>query len=708
MRRSPDYEIFVSVDTEGKAFDGNMRTISVSYGREDGTSGSLSAPDGQWLNGAAVTMWLLENVIGAYRDAEGKQRIQTPVSFHFNYDLAVITKDFHDMQSIVYKSKDGRRYRNVLCNTIHKPGEVCRRIHRTDKAIQQLVITEGGENNLLAYHELSGLALATSAKRRFYAEYRPKGDDFTGNKRLDVHDTGTAFIGSLEKVIDDWQPAISEDQRDAIRWGKQTRKTGFTGGTVEQIEAYSEAECVAHAMCCRLLLSAVAAATDVELKPSELFGSGSIASAVLTHYGVVDRKQSITCDRTVMGLAIDDLPTMAYFGGLIEGPVLGVVNLVDEVDINSAYPSHMASMPCMREGHGEWHIGNSMTERLGYALVSWAVETPSTPPFLVRMKDGSVRSPLSCSRVWVTIPEARAAIDEFPNAILIHKVVNYEQTCECQPPLAFLATLYNKRLDVKLQMKAEERGSSEWKRLDSIQMAIKLVINSIYGKFAQRRPTPGKFSNLHYAAYITGRTRAQVRKESWLRESQGGTVVYQHTDSVLSTGGTPVDGGPSLGEWGMEKQSHKLFICQPGLAVSLGGGKKATRGCSADAFERAARIAAEDLIDFSTPPHTWPDFVVGRSVMLSRRQAIHESKGHLAGTFIDRPLSVSFHSSGKRDVYNAYRMDGEDRAWIVPPIRFIPPEDIASLADIRSFQSEIGRLLDQGADESQFELDDVL
>lgn len=705
-RRDKREEMFVSIDTEGVEIDGIMRTVSVSYGREDGTSDSLSAPPGEWLTGQETLEWLIDYLTGVYTDANGVQWKQAHVAFHFGYDTAVIAKDFTEDLTLIYKAT--ARNRNLLCNTQHKEDEECFRLHRYDEHLQQLVITEGGENDILTWHAPSQIGIATSTKRRFYAELRPLGDRMEGNRRLDIHDTGTAFTGGLLKVIDEWQPELTDEQKAAIEWGKASRKNSFDAADILDIEKYSEAECVAHARVCRKLLDAVREAGHIPMKPTQLFGSGSIASAALDYYDVAPRRKTMTCDHMVRGLEVDQLPTMTYFGGLIETPVLGQLDeAVDEADINSAYPSHMLSLPCMREGHGRWVskpgacFSDTPSGSLGYVLASWDVRTPSTPPFLVRTRQGLVRQPLTGSRVWVSLPEFETAAVRFPTGVTAHHVVYYVAECECANPLSFLNDLYSKRAGIKKEMKALEPGSSDWLLLNCQQLAIKLVINSIYGKFAQRRPALGRFTNMHYASHITGCTRAQVRRESWLREDQGGTIVYTHTDSVLSVGGNPVDGGSALGAWGLEKQSHAFTIVQPGLAVAMGGGKTASRGCGKSEF-RAGVEQWLQIVDLSKPPRTWPSIPIQRTFMLGRRLAIHEGHPELAGNFVRRDFNPGF-TSLKRNLDAAQPLPGNPRAWIIPPCKIVYEDEIATFEDIRSFETELSRLIAAG----QFDDDGV-
>lgn len=692
--------MFVSVDCEGHQAGGVMSLVSASYGREDGSSASLSAPPDGALTGPQVVRWLVDELSPKYTDPADTTWTQVPVAFHFGWDTAVICRDFTEGLRLVHKST--AKQRGLLCWTEHPDDTdrtACTKFHREDQALIQDVITEGGEGDVLAWHAASGLAIAASPKRRFYAEHRPHGDRFEENRRLDIHDTGSAFVGGLLRVIDVWQPELTEAQHQAIEWGKTARLHGFLGGTPELIEAYSEAECVAHARCCRLLLNAVQDATHVQVEPRALFGSGSIAAAAFKYHRVTKREDSDLGLKTVAGLSIDDISRMTYFGGLIEADVLGAIDVpVDEVDINSAYPSHAVKLPCMALGHGRWEHARGTTQLpgshdVGHVLASWSVDSDtSTPPFVVRTPQGTVRQPMSASRVWVTLPEYQAATERFGDDVIAHETVWWVQECGCSNPLEWLATVYDARQVIKTQMKAEEIGSDAWQALNCRQEAVKLVINSAYGKTAQQRPDYGAYTNLHWASFITGSTRAQVRRETWTREDQGGTVVYQHTDSVLSIGGAPADGGKALGAWGMEHQSLGLVIVQPGLAVSLDHGKVASRGCAADEFKTATErwVHTNDL---TVNPLLWQPLTIPREMMVSRRMAMARNKPELAGSFQTMPLTVTF-KGAKRDVRNATQLPGNPRAWQVPPVPFVTAQ--ATLQDLKDFKSALTKRIEAG------------
>jgi hypothetical protein len=695
-------EIVVSVDSEGvKNFYGGMDLFTLSYGREDGTSDSILTRDAK-----AALLWLME-LAGTYDEMR-----QSFHSFYFNYDIAILSRPFDPTQMFLIH-KSGARNTNLLCDhhTMHKPGErhtlrsmPCNKIHRKDIDYIAYIITNGGEGDLIAYDPDTHLAIAATPKRRFYVEYRPSGDRYEGHKILDIHDHGSAFVGGLEKVIDTWQPDISNDERAIIKWGKAARKIdGMLEANPAKTMKYSEAECVADARCVRLLINTVRAATGIVIRPSKLYGSGSIAGNAFKYHGMITREEMHTWEGENFDL-IQGLAEWTYFGGLIETPVIGLVDAtVDSEDINSAYPSHAIELPCMRQGHGHWNHGKvrqiASGSVLGYVQANWNVKTPSTPPFVVHTMKKEVRQPLTGSLIWVTLPEYRAAMEQFGNKIIGTDAYWWEQECDCENPLAWMSKLYDTRNDIKAQMKTVEYGSDEWQLLNVQQEAIKLVLNSCYGKLAQMRPTPGKYTNLHYAAYITGATRGQLRIRTWRKESMGGTVVYQHTDSVKFINAPLEDQGKGLGKWGGENPKDGLIILQPGLAAPLhptdkegNKTKGASRGCGADDFYSAARewVKTQDL---TIHPTKWKPLVIPITRMTSRRMALHRGKPETAGNFTDGELRVK-PSEFKRNLKRATPMPGQPLAWIVPPIQRV--DNPASLEDLRRHREEMQRRIESG------------
>lgn len=716
-RRKP--YMFVSVD--GEALQkvrtdynaGSMRLGSLSYGREDGSSGTL------WGSPKEILSQLVDVLHDrqTYDTPDGKFK-QAVVAFHFNWDAAVISKEFtpHDAPKYNYQiiRKVQSKIKTSLCGADHDPAD-CPRwhdhdemdrkeandlgievdeeweglMHRWNPDDMNIIIGEGGETDLIVWDRSSKLAIAATPKRRFYIEHRPHGDRYEEWRRVDIHDTGTAFVGGLLSVIDAWNPELTQEQKDIIEWGKKARTTHFENAPEDKIAAYSEAECVAHARVCRKLVETVSAAAHVVLHENKLFGSGSIAQAALRHYGVPKREES--------DLGEEWKALYTYFGGKIETPVIGLIpGLVDEEDINSAYPAKMINIPCMRGGHGHWvtrkrgvrDVLSRTTAVVGHVLVSWDFTgtSTSTLPFMVRARNSNVYTPYRQRRTWVTLAEYRAALEKFGNNIIEHECYYWEPDCDCEEPFGFLADLYKKRLEIKEKQGAVEKFSREWWELQVQQLAIKLVINSIYGKLAQRRPQVGSYTNLHLASYITGATRAQVNQRAWEVEDAGGTVVYQHTDSVLSIGAEPLDEGSALGAWGMEKPTEDLVIVQPGLATSISGtGKTASRGVKADVFIEAV-IDYASKVDFTQHPRNWPPLVVEQTQMISRRMAMARGEPETAGNFETTTMTINL-MPRKRDGERAEQIPTMPTAWKVPPIETVL--EPATLESIKVYQSQL-------------------
>lgn len=687
-RRLP--RMFVSVDCETEWSDELGRQViqTLSFGREDGSAGTYFGNEARRL-----FVRLFDDCEGTYTDDNGVTYQQVCVSFHFGHDTAVLANNlpFDDLQIV---RKVQKKIETGLCGANPEVPHECVQpgpkglLHRYDATDVQAVLADGIHSDLCAWDPNTGLAMAFGTGQGAYLELRPQGDRYDDWRKLRIRDTGRAFIGGLEAVISSWNPELDDRQRAAIAWGKRARETGFEGASLRDIADYSEAECVAHARVCRKLLTCISMAAHVPMREDQLGGSGSIAAAVMKHYGVPKRSQTHTDER------FDWLAIMDYFGGIIETPVVGLIQgCVNEKDINSAYPSRMIHMPCMREGHGRWDVQMSPESvpdgEIGHALVTWIVrDETSTPPFVVRRKDGRVAQPLVGQQVWVTLAELRDAKVRFPE-VWIHKSVVWVPECDCGNPFEFLADLYNYRQTVRAEMKTPGLDSVRWHELDDIQRTIKLLINSIYGKLAQTRPEPGPYTNLHYASYITGSTRAQVRRETWEQEAQGGTVVYQHTDSVLSTGVDVLDGGSGLGAWGLEHPTQDFLIVQPGLAMALGNnGKTASRGARVRDFTGAA-WDWHQRTDYTKHPVHWPKLEIKQDVMISLRLAMSRGKVHLAGSFEQKTTRISI-VSPKRDFRQAEPLPGNPTAWKVPPVRLVD-DGAASLEDIKVWKSSLDR-----------------
>lgn len=830
-------EMACSFDNEaiqdGEGNDARMKGKCLSWGLENGESGTYFW---KWDDDVPYTergpvgaiLYMCELIGKPYElkqpwgehPAGTKVRLR-PVSFHFNFDAAILLKDFDFAQMEVVR-KVQRKIESIVCRATHGENETCDKltnraallaalqkeiasqektgttpnsgdseanvtvedvkdqiIHAYDVEDIIAALIEGGEGDLAVWDPKSQLAVTHTPRRRFYAEIRPNGDYYGGWKwKLDVHDTGSSFVGGLEKSIDDWNPPISPKQRADIARGKQGRKVGFKDFTDDEIAAYSEAECVAHAMMCRMLLDTVLDVSNVPMKLTDLFGSGSVAKAHLDHWQVPRRGMKPTATNRSI-LDYEDIAQQTFFGGLIHTPLIGRVPIVDMdgnelfvigQDINSAYPDKFVRVPCMRRtvdkktrkiiDCGKWVETNRLPNEkheVGHVLASWDISIPdpegnivdketgeryssptSTPPFVVRGKNMGVYHPVKGVDTWVTLAEFREAKKEFGPKVKGHKFLYFRENCKCgnPNPLERVQRMYDERLAVKEKADAiadqcKKDGielTQEFWSLWARQLTIKLVINSIYGKFGQMRPQPGAYTNLHIASFITGATRAQMRRKIWDIEALTGIIAYVHTDAgyalvtvkpgeTLEEKRTSLDmddQGPELGKFGAENPTRDGLLWQAGLTYFrekqkkgawVRGGKVAARGIGTSVWEAAAdgTLNQADMgeIDFTRHPKEWPAIYATDRTMYGLRKSFALGKPELAGTFQNTEKKLSVFRTDvvdgqiviphgqRRDYENAVQVDGIPTLWTVPPIAMV--SDPATAADIKQHRSLLAR-----------------
>lgn len=752
--------MLVGVDCEGQQGHRNIKTKgvkkvmallvrqpymylrSVSIGREDGSRESYIPTEEELQTPgeaeACALLWLIHKLHGVYIDSQGKKWRQVPVAYHFGWDIATLLKEFKsDKMYLVHKTRTS--IETVLCGYHHTPEE-CHRLqddngtimrefvrtvedsgekagefkgilHRYDKEDVQTVLGEGGDTDVLAYDPDSQLAIAASPGRRLWVEFRPEGDRFQkgGVPSVDIHDVGRSFVGKFENAIDSWNIKLQPGDRDKIAQGKQAREVGFKGYTTRDIADYSEAECVALALMVRKFLDTILTAVRIKIPDMGLFGSGSVAARALKHYKVPRRKDE-------SDLSFEKMAKLTYFGGLIEAPIIGLIKdiTIEPEDINSAYPGKLVQIPCTRAGHGEWiEFDDDNFPRdahLGHIKAAWFIPRDKYKtemmPFIDRWDDGTVACPrMAIKPRLVSLAEYITAEKWFKEDIKARGGVYWRQDCPCEPPFAFLREMYDERQRIKSQMETLEKGSEDWWELKVQELAIKLIINSVYGKLAQQKPKMGSYTNLHLASYITGATRAQARDRIWEHEAAGGTLLYVHTDGIKVEGGAPKEETKELNAWGAEETFSSMFIIQPGIAVNVLEAKwnskkkkfdipgaSATRGVNDTEFVKALQKWLKK-VNLTKHPSKWPAIVVKGQRMISRREAEHRGKPWLAGTFKDHTMKLTS-ATKKRNLEAATQLtftDDQDprksTAWMVPAIDYIPEDRLATAESLDAYRS---------------------
>ena len=351
-----------------------------------------------------------------------------------------------------------------------------------------------------------------------------------GDKIHTSYDVWGFFQSSFEKALTDWNievPAI-------ITEGKAARGD-FTRWTLRRIREYNHAELTQLAQLCERLRDAV---TPLDLPIQSWHGPAALAAAWL-------RKNRIKEWKT------DDIPeglfeaaTRAYFGGRIDVLGYGIVEPVYHYDIVSAYPAAIAGLPKLTNIKWKRH-GKGLPPAGGLyaARISWDIPEAYWAPLPWRAGNGSIRYPLA-GEGWYWMHEVEAAIKKHGS-----QYFKCSESWRAEGDIEYpFRELVHSTFQYRKALKRDGKAS---------HVAVKLVLNSLYGKFAQTVGKPQYYSPI-WAGLITSHTRAR------LMEAITDDVVCVMTDSIWSSKPITVPIGGSLGEW-EEGNETRLVLAEAGL-----------------------------------------------------------------------------------------------------------------------------------------------
>lgn len=478
-------------------------------------------------------------------------------------------------------------------------------------------------------------------------------------------DVGGFFQTSFLNVIDPkgWkEPVCSVEEFEKIKVGKDRRGSAVLDDEMKEY-MHLEIEILERVMG---VLHGGMRDIGITLSPRQWFGPGQAAAKWLK--GKVRKSEEL---REVVPDWFMKAARESYFGGWFETFMHGHIRGdVHEYDINSAYPSIIATLPCLE--HGQYSRGTGRPVKAPtYCLIkarvfavgkgnSGNVRTTQsvhigTMPH--RNSDGSICRP-DVTEGWYWLDELEAS----RRAGFIGKVdwkewVGYEG-CECEPPFRGIVELYQKRL--------------EYGKTSPMGKGSKLVYNSAYGKFAQSIGNP-QFGNAIYASLITRGCRKQIIMAISSHPKGASTVAMVATDAVFFTEPHPgLRKSEVLGDWDYTVRRN-LTIFKPGVywdddtrrqIIQGDRPKFKARGINAEQF--AGQIWLVDSWfdswhDADTGSVTWPDvqFQSGFS-MVSCLQALVRGKWDTAGNIRDVTL---FHTSNPYRKREGVWWDREFGVW---------------------------------------------
>jgi hypothetical protein len=368
-----------------------------------------------------------------------------------------------------------------------------------------------------------------------------------------ICDSGGFFQTSLLKVLDPkgWpEPVVTAEEYAALVEGKARRASAVLD---DDMRYYNRLENNALARVLKEVDKGFRA-IDVNLSASKWFGPGQAAQEWLK--GKAPTREDIEANVPAWFL---EAAAGSYFGGWFEIMMHGIVpGDSHEYDINSAYPSIIASLPCLLHGSYQRGDGNPPSLPGQYTLVRARVASRTygerrSPQYIGAMLHRDAKGRISRPMItegWYWLHEIDAAKRaKCVNKVVIHEWRSYAP-CDCMPPLRRVANLYLQRLAV---------GKNS-----ALGKGAKLVYNSDYGKFAQSVGNP-MFGNPVYASLITAGCRSQILDAIASHPKGKSHVAMVATDAVYFL--SPHQGlaiSETLGEWDYKKRSN-LALFKPGV-----------------------------------------------------------------------------------------------------------------------------------------------
>lgn len=366
------------------------------------------------------------------------------------------------------------------------------------------------------------------------------------------------------------------------------------------------------------------------LRITQWHGPGALSSYAMNEHNIGQHM-------AVLSDEIREAARYAYAGGRFELFKLGrITGPVYSIDINSAYPEGISLLPSLSDGTWHHRINPDRIAKFGIYRIrirrfGGLVHAPG--PVFHRDKKHNISFPWTVDG-WYHSPEARI-IQKLGGEVL----EGWEYLGSRIRPFEWVNETYALRKDWK------QRGISA-------QLALKLLLNAMYGKLAQRvgwdeeKGRIPRWHQLEWAGWVTSYTRAKLY--SVMMKIPWDHLIGVETDGIYTTmapNELGIVGSNELGGWEVT-QYDELFYVQSGLAWLRQGSKWTDKRRGLDPCQSEPRhtprdcncqgtfnlTACEELLKELRPNSIWTPYkgqttrFIGLGSALASRDPIHRHR----------------------------------------------------------------------------------
>lgn len=357
---------------------------------------------------------------------------------------------------------------------------------------------------------------------------------------------------------------------------------------------------------------------------SSWHGPGALASYAFTKHNTIVRKAECPPE-------VKEAAKYAYAGGRFEMFKLGrTVGKIYSLDINSAYPHGIRLLPDLSTGvwerrsnfqpdaQGKINVARFGVYRIRLLARPGDTFIPRRPgPLFHRDRMGNISFPWVTDG-WYWSPEI-AAVTRFLPADRYELVEGWELHGATYDAFDWLPETYAQRKAWKLAKIAAE-------------YALKLLLNSLYGKMAQRigwdevNRTAPRWHQLEWAGWVTSNTRAMLW--SVMQRIPHSELLAVETDGLYTTCDPATLGivhSGELGGWEIKEYDELLYV-QSGLAWLRSGDtwECKRRGLDARTFDLGA---CRDYLQTLEPHSQWAPYMGATTRFIGLGAALNAKAG---------------------------------------------------------------------------------